>query len=151
MRRVIVSLICMRKAIAGGAVSSASEWNDASGQVFIGPQNRVRSAEFFKVEILRLDPPIPLKTPLGEAKAHMYIDRGRDEFGEWVCFLGRDGTSWTFIDPDVRLTATPTDNRFEVAKFRNQELWDKLYSKVMSTESDLQSRHLKLASNRPEA
>jgi hypothetical protein len=54
------------------------------------------------VEIHRLSPRLPLKTPLGEGKAHLYIDGGRDEYGEWVCFLNKDGTSWTFIDPDVR-------------------------------------------------
>jgi len=96
----------------------------------------------------QLDPPLPLKTPLGDAKAYLYIDRGRDEFGEWVCFLGRDGTSWTFVDPDIRLAATPTDNRFEVARFRNQEAWDRLYARVMGAENPAQVRALKLAGGR---
>ena len=100
------------------------------------------------MEIHRLDPPLPLRTPLGEAKAHLYIDRGRDEYGEWVCFLSKCGTSWTFIDPDVRLCPTPTDNRFEVAKFRNQDAWDKLYARVMDSDSSRGVRALKLASTR---
>jgi hypothetical protein len=99
--------------------------------------------------IQRLDPPIPLNTPLGLAKAFMYIDRGRDTHGEWVCFLNKDGTSWTFIDPDVRLESTPTDNRFQTAPFRNQGEWDKLYARAMGLERPPASRGLKLAHARP--
>ena len=94
--------------------------------------------------IHQLDPPLPLKTPLGDAKAYMYIDRGRDEYGEWVCFLGRDGTSWTFIDPDVRLAPCPTEQRFEVARFRNQEAWDKLYARVVAGPRDAAARPVRL-------
>ena len=97
------------------------------------------------MKIERLDPPLPLKTPLGLAKAHLYIDRGRDEYGEWVCFLDRDGTSWTFVDPDIRMSATPTDNRFETAPFRNQKAWEKLYTRVVSACEAVPKPELRLA------
>lgn len=87
------------------------------------------------MHIQRLEPPIPLKTPLGAAKAYMYIDRGREEFGEWVCFLSSDGTSWTFIDPDIRLWDVPTDHRFEVAPFRNAEKWRALHARVTGSDA----------------
>lgn len=70
--------------------------------------------------VLRLDPPIPIATPLGDAKAMIYVDRGVDNYGEWVCFLLKDGTCWTFTDPDIRLWQVPTEGRFEIAPFDEQ-------------------------------
>lgn len=87
------------------------------------------------MSVTRLDPPLPLKTPLGAAKAYFYIDRGRDEFGEWVCFLAQDGTTWTFLDPDIRLWDVPTDNRFETAPFRNADKWQELHMRVTSSDT----------------
>lgn len=68
--------------------------------------------------IARLDPPIPVTTPKGDARAHLYIDYGRDDYGSWVCFLIDSGESWTFIDPDIRLWEVPTDGRNSTSPFR---------------------------------
>lgn len=68
--------------------------------------------------IIRLNPPVPLTTPKGDGKAYLYIDRGREEYGEWVCFINETGESWTYLDPDVRLWEVATDGRNSTSAIR---------------------------------
>lgn len=67
--------------------------------------------------IHRLDPPIPMTTPKGDAKAVLYVDRGVDNFGEWVTFVLATGECWTWLDKDVRLWACETEGRRAVTPF----------------------------------
>lgn len=68
--------------------------------------------------IARLDPPIPVTTPNGDARAYLYIDYGRDEYGSWVCFDILTGESRTYIDPDIRLWEVSTDGRNSTSPIR---------------------------------
>jgi len=68
--------------------------------------------------MLRLDPPVPMKSPKGECKAFIYIDRGREEFGEWVCYQMETGEVWTWLDPQVRVWECLTDGRKNVSKIK---------------------------------
>lgn len=68
--------------------------------------------------LVRLDPPIPMTTPKGDAKALIYVDRGVDNFGEWICFVLASGECWTFQDRDVRLWTCETEGRGAVTAFR---------------------------------
>lgn len=53
--------------------------------------------------ITRIDPPIPLFTPKGEAMAHFLIDYGFEHNLMWVTFIDSTGECWTFNNPDIRL------------------------------------------------
>lgn len=58
--------------------------------------------------ILRLDPPVWLHIPKGEAMAHFLIDRGADYDLEWVCFQQDTGECWAWIcQEDLTLTSAP--------------------------------------------
>lgn len=60
--------------------------------------------------LLRLDPPIPLLTPHGEAVAHIYSDGGLESECFWVCFC-RDGTIMEFANSEVRACRNLTIGR----------------------------------------
>jgi hypothetical protein len=51
--------------------------------------------------LLRLDPPIPLQTPFGEAVAHIYSDGGLESECFWVCFC-ENGAIMEFANSEVR-------------------------------------------------
>jgi len=51
--------------------------------------------------LLRLDPPIPLQTPFGEAVAHIYSDGGLESECFWVCFCS-NGAVMEFANSEVR-------------------------------------------------
>ena len=61
--------------------------------------------------IQQLIQPLPLWTPKGYAQAHMVIDYGMDQDLQWVCFLVKDGTCWTFLNKDIKLVANETMGR----------------------------------------
>jgi hypothetical protein len=60
--------------------------------------------------ITQLLQPIPLQTPRGPALAYLVIDPGLDMDLQWVCFL-KNGESWTFRNPDIRLADNITMGR----------------------------------------
>jgi len=41
----------------------------------------------------------------------MVIDYGMDQDLQWVCFLVKDGTCWTFLNKDIKLVANETMGR----------------------------------------
>jgi hypothetical protein len=51
--------------------------------------------------LLRLEPPIPLQTPFGEAVAHIYSDGGLESECFWVCFC-ENGAIMEFANSEVR-------------------------------------------------
>ena len=61
--------------------------------------------------ICQLRFPLPLWTPKGYAQAHMVIDYGMDQDLQWVCFLVKDGSCWTFLNKDIKLVANETMGR----------------------------------------
>lgn len=52
--------------------------------------------------MLQLNPPIPLKTPKGDAWAHAMIDYGPQWDLLWVTFVEATGECWTFRNPEIR-------------------------------------------------
>jgi hypothetical protein len=60
--------------------------------------------------LLRLDPPIPLQTPFGEAVAHIYSDGGLESECFWVCFC-RNGAIMEFANSEVRACRNLTVGR----------------------------------------
>jgi hypothetical protein len=54
------------------------------------------------MNILQLNPPIPLNTPRGPALAHILIDYGPEHNLMWVCFGDDDGQCWTWPNNKVR-------------------------------------------------
>ena len=56
----------------------------------------------------RLDPPIPLVTPLGAAWAHLVIDYSQEHDLLWVCFQADTGECWTWSNREIRLQPNRT-------------------------------------------
>ena len=61
--------------------------------------------------MLRLDPPIPVDTPIGGAFAYFVIDSGPDHDLDFVCFLDATGECWMAHSRDVRIQANETMGR----------------------------------------
>lgn len=65
--------------------------------------------------IIRLDPPIPLETPRGQAYAHFLQDAGDERDMLWTCFH-EDGQIWTWPNYDVRACRNVTLGRISPEK-----------------------------------
>ena len=61
--------------------------------------------------ILRLDPPLPLKTPKGDGLCHFLIDYGCEHHLIWVVFIDATGECWSFQNPEIRMPANATMGR----------------------------------------
>ena len=72
--------------------------------------------------ITRLDPPIWVLTPLGEADAELLIDRGPEHHLEWVCFIRETGENWTFRNIEIRRATNVTAGRDRVTPFDEETL-----------------------------
>jgi len=46
---------------------------------------------------------LPVLTPKGKARAHWWIEYGREEHISWVCFIDETGECWTFENPHIRI------------------------------------------------
>ena len=53
--------------------------------------------------IERLDPPLYLETPKGDALAYFMVWMSHDHDILWVCFIEETRQCWTFRNPEVRL------------------------------------------------
>ncbi len=53
--------------------------------------------------ILRLDPPLPLKSPKGNCLAHFLIDYSMEHDLYWTVFQDDTGECWTWNNKDVRI------------------------------------------------
>ena len=62
-------------------------------------------------DMIRINPPIPLSTPKGDAYAHFLIDYGMEEDLLWVCFINKTGECWTFKNGKIRLKTNYTFER----------------------------------------
>jgi len=63
------------------------------------------------MNLLQLNPPIPLDTPRGSALAHVLIDYGTEHNLMWVCFGDDDGECWTWPNSKVRAQSNITMGR----------------------------------------
>jgi hypothetical protein len=54
------------------------------------------------MNLLQLNPPIPLNTPKGPALAHVLIDYGPEHNLLWVCFNDDTGECWTWPNSKIR-------------------------------------------------
>jgi hypothetical protein len=54
------------------------------------------------MNILQLDPPIPLNTPKGPGLAWLVIDYGPEHNILWTVAIDKTGEIWTFSNPEVR-------------------------------------------------
>ena len=61
-----------------------------------------RGSTEVRMQILQLDPPIPLDTPRGPGIAHLVIDYGIEQNLMWTVFLDASGECWTFSNPEIR-------------------------------------------------
>ncbi len=63
------------------------------------------------MNLLQLNPPIWLTTPLGPAICYVLIDYGADYNLVWVCFLEENGECWSFDNTEVTLQENKTLGR----------------------------------------
>jgi hypothetical protein len=54
------------------------------------------------MNILQLNPPIPLNTPKGPGLAWLVIDYGAEHNLMWTVAIDETGEIWTFANPEVR-------------------------------------------------
>jgi len=63
------------------------------------------------MNIIQLNPPIPLDTPKGKGWAHLVVDRSQEHYLEWVVFIDETGECWTFQNTEVRIQRNYTMDR----------------------------------------
>lgn len=71
--------------------------------------------------IQRIDPPIPVRTPKGNALAHFLIDYGIESELFWVVFQDDTGECWTWNNKDVRAQKNITAGRENISPFYDPE------------------------------
>lgn len=71
--------------------------------------------------IQQLNPPLPLRTPKGNASAHFLIDYGIEHDVHWVCFQDSTGECWTWRNRDIRIQQNITEGRENISPFYNPE------------------------------
>lgn len=54
------------------------------------------------MNMLQLDPPIPVETKLGKGLAVLVLDYGLENDLYWVVFLDENGECWTLSNKDIR-------------------------------------------------
>lgn len=72
------------------------------------------------MNLLQLNPPIPLMTPKGRAFAHVLIDYGMEFDLLWVCFQDVSGECWTWSNRDVRMGANVSLGRSQSDRDTNE-------------------------------
>ena len=63
------------------------------------------------MNLLQLNPPIPVITPKGKAMAHVLIDYGMEHHLVWVCFQDDTSECWSWQNKDVGIQTNPTLGR----------------------------------------
>ena len=72
--------------------------------------------------ITRLDPPIWVMTPLGEADVEFLIDRGPEHHVQWICWVHKTGECWSLRNTEVRRITNVTMGRDSVTPFDEETL-----------------------------
>ena len=68
------------------------------------------------MNILQLNPPIPVETPMGEGLAQIIIDYSPEYSIHWVVFLRKNCQCWTFTNEDIRAQRNITAGRLNPEK-----------------------------------
>jgi hypothetical protein len=63
------------------------------------------------MNLLQLDPVIPVSTPKGNGMAHVLIDYGMEHDLIWVCFIDETGECWSFSNKFIRAQKNITIGR----------------------------------------
>ena len=63
------------------------------------------------MQILQLNPPIPLNTPKGPGMAWFLIDYNVEHHLMWTVAIDETGEIWTFSNPEVRAQKNITISR----------------------------------------
>lgn len=63
------------------------------------------------MQILQLNPPIPLNTPKGPGLAWLVLDYGLEHNLMWTVAIDATGEIWTFSNPEVRAQKNITVGR----------------------------------------
>lgn len=71
--------------------------------------------------MLRLDPPIPVRTPLGDGHAYFVTDYGRGNHLQWTVAIDATQEFWTFANPQIRRQTSITDNWLKVSDWRPED------------------------------
>jgi len=61
--------------------------------------------------LIQLNPPLPIVTPLGKGFAHVLIDYGIEHDLMWVCFQNDSGECWSWSNIDIRADKNITIGR----------------------------------------
>jgi len=69
------------------------------------------------LQMIQLNPQIPVLTPKGSGWAFFLIDRSQEHDLEWVVFLDNGGYCWTFRNSDIRIQKNLTFERSSIAEF----------------------------------
>jgi hypothetical protein len=67
--------------------------------------------------MLRLDPPWPVITPIGDAEALVFYPGTIDAPARFLCAVGATGEYWEFTQYDVRRMTCITEGRCSVTPF----------------------------------
>ena len=61
--------------------------------------------------LIQLNPPLPVVTPLGKGLAHVLIDYGIEHSLLWVCFQTDTRECWTWSNKDIKADKNITIGR----------------------------------------
>jgi hypothetical protein len=71
--------------------------------------------------MIRLDPPIPVRTPLGDGHAYFVSNPGKGHHLEWTVAQDETGEFWTFPNPQVRRQTSISDGWLNVSPWREED------------------------------
>ena len=71
------------------------------------------------MQIVQLNPPLPMSTPKGDGYAYFMIDFGQDHHLQWVVFLDENGECWSFENPYIRMQKNYTMGRLGQSAIKN--------------------------------
>lgn len=81
--------------------------------------------------MIRIDPPIPLKSPKGDCWAHFLIDMGPETDLQWVVFQDDSGECWTWQNREIRAQNNITLGR--IIRYDNDTTKDQEIAGVTQT------------------
>ncbi len=73
------------------------------------------------MSVTRIDPPLPVKTPKGNAYAHFLLDYGLENNLLWVCFQDETGECWTWQNSDIRAQKNITIGRTNINEIKRDK------------------------------
>lgn len=74
----------------------------------------------------RIDPPLPMRTPLGDGHAFFVTDRGPGHHLEWTVAIDATGEFWTLRNPEVRRQTSITEGWDAVSPF-GEDVWRRFH------------------------